>query len=153
MTKDLLTIKLIQECILQPHPIMKPRGAIIELAYNPALTEFNVNDYIKQSKKSRRSEKLEDKIKPVLQYTMVGKCLAFRRKQLNTTFILRNVVDLTSYEMTFALFSPFITQYWIRPISKTRTKYTKGTQYYLRRTAPVKSCVPFDYVVEEIITI
>ena len=42
-------------------PNNKTRGGVIELAYNPILTQFNINDYIKQSKKSRRSEKLEVK--------------------------------------------------------------------------------------------
>jgi len=150
MKQDILKIRLIQEVILQPHPIIKPRDAIIELAYNTAMTQFNINDYIKQSKKSRRSEKLEDKIKPILQYSMVGKCLSFKRCGLNTTFLLRNVIDLSSYEMTFALFSPFVIQFWIRPTFKTKNVYKPGNQYYLRQHAPVKSHVPFKYIINEI---
>ncbi len=146
MTQTILKKRLIQETILQPHTIIKPRAAIMELTYNTALTQFNINDYIKQSKKSRRSEKLEDKEKPILQYTMVGQCLSFRKRGFNTTFLLRNVIDLISYEMAFSIYSPILTKFWIRPNHNKKKRKTKGTQYYLRNHAPSKSAIPFMYV-------
>ena len=74
MTKKLKNIRLQQETILHTHSLIKPRQEIIEIAYNIALTQFNINDYIKQSKKSRRSEKLEAKEKPVfnIQWWVTG---------------------------------------------------------------------------------
>jgi len=147
MTNKILLSNLIKEATLQSNPMIRPRGGIIEVAYESNMTKFNVNDYITQSKKSRRSEKLETKDKPILQYTMVGRCLNFRKNGVSTSFIIRNILDLVSYEMTFSLYSPFLKLFFIRYYSRTNIKYTRAHQYYLRKHSPVQSLIPFDYVV------
>jgi len=131
-------------------PIIKPRNSVIEVYFDPEQTKFNINDYIKLSKKSRRSEKLEDIEKPILQYTMVGKCIFFRRRGINSSFTIRNVINLCPFEMSYPLFSPYLTQFFIvRFLSEKLIRYNRASAYQYRRIAPSKSQIDFDYVTNE----
>lgn len=129
--------------------IMKPRGEIVELAFNSAFTHFDTNDFVKQSKKTR-SHKVESRAKDILTYSVVGKCITYKNRGSNTTFIIRNVVDLCSFEMTFFLFSPLLKYYCIRDVNKKTQKmcYKNAKAYFLRKSSPSKSQVPFEYVIE-----
>lgn len=132
--------------------LLRPRGEIIDIAFNTAFTHFNVQDYVKQSKKTR-SNKIEYAEKEVLLYSMVGKCIRYRNRGFHTTFIIRNVTDLTSYELTYFIFSPLLLYYCIRkaPRGIIKHPYKRATTYFLRQHAPVKSVVPFDYVLNYVV--
>lgn len=134
-------------------PLIRPRGEIIEIAFNSAFTHFNVQDYVKQSKKTR-SHKIEYAEKQVLLYSVVGKCIRYRNRGFDTTFIIRNVIDLTSYELTYFIFSPLLKYYCIRQAQHGIIKhpYKRATAYFLRRHAPVKSVVPFEYVLNYVVS-
>lgn len=149
MFKNVLASNFVRYISLYDRPLAKPRGRIIEIAYHPQMTYFNIQDFIHQSKKLR-SHKVDVKEKAILQYTIVGKCLHYKKNQLNTSFIIRNIINLTSFEMTFPLFTPIITLFFIRNY-KLSSEYKKSNKYYLRKKAPVKSLVKFDYVIENLI--
>jgi len=143
--------RLNNELTLSTIPLIKPRGKIIEIAFNTEFTHFNVQDFVKQSKKTR-SNKIEYAEKQVLLYSVVGKCIRYRNRGSYTTFIIRNVIDLTSYELTYFIFSPLLKYFCIRDTQEKTLKnpYKRATTYFLRTTAPVKSSVPFDYVLDYI---
>lgn len=144
MNRKLLINSLIQELILQPKFLVKPRRDILELIFNKKLTAFNANNFIKRSKKGASALKYSKT--DVLQYSMVGKCIKYNLSGTGTTFTIRNVIDLASYEMTLSLWSPLIKYFCIRDYKERRLKYTKSTQYFLRTHSPVRSMVSFHYV-------
>jgi len=150
MLENLNKQKLLRELSVRDNALVKPRGCIIELVLNPQVTKFNVNDYIKQSKKSRRSEKLETKEKPLLQYSMVGKCIYFRKKGLSSSFTIRNVLSLSAFEIHYAFFTILIDAYIVREFFKpnSRIHYKRTHQYYLRKLSPVRSLIDFEYVTD-----
>jgi len=129
--------------------LVLPRGKIIEIAFNSVFTHFNIRDYVKQSKKTR-SHKVDYIEKKVLQYSVVGKCIHYRNRGYHTTFTIRNVVDLASYELTYSIFSPLLKYYCVRNFREkiNQVTYKRATSYYLRKTSPVKSFVPFEYVID-----
>jgi ribosomal protein L19 len=131
--------------------LVLPRGKIIELTFDSAFTHFNIQDYVKQSKKTR-SHKVDYVEKKVLQYSVVGKCIRYRNRGYHTTFTIRNIVDLASYELTYSIFSPLIKSYSVRDFREgiNQHPYKRATAYYLRKTTPVTSLVPFDYVIDDI---
>lgn len=132
------------ELLVNQHAILKPRGRPIEIAYHAEMTKFEISDFIKQSKKTR-SHKVDIKEKALLQYTLVGKCIKFNNRGFHTTFTLRNIIDLTSYELNFSIYSPLIVVFLVRNYRKVR--YKKAHLYHLRQVEPVKSLVKYDYVI------
>jgi ribosomal protein L19 len=150
MLQSLILKQFAQHYVTSDHLLIKPRGMILEIDLDPKQTKFDINDYIKLSKKSSRSMRLEKQIKPTLQYSIVGKCIRFQKKGINTSFLIRNVITLVPFEMTFAFFTSFITNYIIRDFTKpnSRLKYKRGNQYHLRRVSRVRSRIVFDYVVD-----
>jgi ribosomal protein L19 len=149
----ILLKSLIRQITISEIPIIKPRGSIMQLAFDPEFTKFNINDYIKLSKKSRRSEKLIDKEKPILQYFMLGKCVFFRKRGLNSSFTIRNLVTLAPFEMSYALFAPSISGYSIIDffIKELLKMYGRATKYDLRRSQPSKSQAEFFYVMGQVV--
>jgi len=139
------------EVILSTIPLARPRGEIIDLVFDTDFTHFHIQDYVKQSKKTR-SNKIEYAEKEILLYSMVGKCIHYKNAGFHTTFTIRNVVDLASYELTYFIFSPLLKYYSIRRAKHGIIKppYKRATTYFLRQHAPVKSAVPFEYVLDEI---
>jgi len=139
---------LIRQITISDIPIIKPRGRIMQLAFDPEFTKFNINDHIKLSKKIRGSEKLIDKEKPILQYFMLGKCVFFRKRGLNSSFTIRNLVALAAFEFSYALFAPCICGYSIMDffIKELIKKFKRATKYELRRGKPSKSQAEFFYV-------
>jgi ribosomal protein L19 len=137
------------DMILSTIPLRRPRGEIIEIAFNTEFTHFNIQDFVKQSKKTR-SNKVEYAEKQILLYSMVGKCIHYRNRGSHTTFTIRNVVDLTSYELTYFIFSPLLKYYGIRQTQHNIIKhpYKRATAYFLRHHPPVESATPFDYVLD-----
>jgi len=135
-----------QHLALTPKSLGKPRGQVIQVILNTKYTKFDIVDYLKQSKKTRRSEKLVRKEKAILQYSVVGKCLSFRRASINSTCILRNVVNLCPFESSYNVFSPLITDFVMRNHFYPQP-YKKTSQYYLRKKSPSKSQITFSYVI------
>lgn len=145
MLNQLLLTQIVRTLAQEDRPMTKLRSRILTIALNPVLTKLNITNFIKQSKLARRSKKSDFTEKAVLQYQLTGKCLRLRRQQLNTTFLIRNIISLTSFEMNFPLFSPLISQYIVHTPRKRCFKH--ANQYFLRRHAPVKSKITFDYVI------
>lgn len=150
MKNNLILEKFAKELCFIQRPLVSVRSLIIELDFDRQQTKFNILDYIKQSKKSSRSVKLEKQIKPTLQYSIVGKCIKFHKRGLNSSFIIRNIISLTSFEMSFSFFTSFISLYIVRDFFKptSRLHYKRSNQYYLRKVSPVRSRIVFDYVTD-----
>ena len=144
----LLLKSLIRQIIICEIPLVKPRGRMMQLAFDPDFTKFNINDYVKLSKKSRGSEKLIDKEKPILQYFMLGKCVFFRKRALNSSFTIRNLVALAPFEILYAVFAPCISGYSIIEffIKELIKNFRRATKYELRIGQPSKSQAEFFYV-------
>jgi len=125
------------QLILSTIPLTNPRGKIIEISFNSEFTHFNIQDFVKQSKKTR-SNKIEYAEKQILRYSVVGKCIRYRNRGYETTFIIRNVIDLASYELTYFIFSPLLQYYTIRNTQSKVIKnpYKRATAYFLRTMHP-----------------
>jgi len=150
MFEKILLKNLIRHMVIRDIPLVKPRGRIIQLEFDPEYTKFNINDYIKLSKKSRRSEKLIDKEKAILQYCMIGKCVFFRKRGLNSSFTIRNVLTLCPFEICYMIFATSLSAYSIMNFdSDSKKLYNRTTLYNLRINQPAKSQVNFYYVVGE----
>jgi hypothetical protein len=152
MLKNLLLKKVIREVVIRDHLILKPRGFIVELWFDPQWTEFDLQEYIKLSRRSRRTKKPLEKETPLLQYSMLGKCIAFRKRGINSSLTIRNVISLCSYEITYAFFSTNILTYVVHDLLKKnkRFRYKRASRYELRKQSPVKSQTDFDYVIDEV---
>lgn len=143
--------QLLREVILRDRVILKPRGGIVELLLNPQLTKYNANDFIKESNKSRRPKKTDNKDKSFLQYCMVGKCMAFHKRGIDSSFTLRNVVSLCPFEMTYSLFTSYITAFVIRDLFKKsrRIHYKRSSHYEYRKISPHRTRIDFEYVIDK----
>jgi ribosomal protein L19 len=144
---DLIYVKsLINHMVVYDRVVEKPRQHVLQFLLHPDCTKFNTLDYTKQSKKSRRSEKLDVKEKPLLQYSMVGKCITATKARLSSTMGIRNVVNLCPFEMIYAVFAPFLTAIIIRGLFSKLTMYRRSTHYDLRKTSPHRSRADFSFV-------
>eukprot|EP00823_Brevimastigomonas_motovehiculus_P003194 TRINITY_DN1933_c0_g1_i1.p1 TRINITY_DN1933_c0_g1~~TRINITY_DN1933_c0_g1_i1.p1 ORF type:complete len:253 (+),score=41.20 TRINITY_DN1933_c0_g1_i1:43-801(+) len=86
---------------------------------------FQAGDWIKITRKiSLSSDKVEE---------IKGLCLARRNRSVASTFLIRNAVMGEGFEMTFQLYSPFITKIEIIKRMKTR----RAKVYYMR-DRPIK---------------
>jgi ribosomal protein L19 len=117
---------------------------VVHVLLNKNLTKFDIYNYITQSKKSRRSQRVVKRIKTVLQYQFRGICLGLKNRGVNSTLLLRNVIDLFPIEFNLPIFSPMIIGYWESSIYKRKVLRKKA--YYLRKKIATMAKVSFDYV-------
>ena len=97
---------------------------------------------VKRYKEKRRAKALSDTL--LLQYCIVGKILSYRKSDISSSISLRNVITLTSFEMSFLIFSN-IAFYYVK--SQQHLKKTmRAKQYYLRKLNQTKSKQKFSYV-------
>lgn len=77
--------------------------------------------------------------------------MAFRKRGINTSFTLRNVVSLCSFEMNYALFTSFLTAFVIRDHFKKsrRIHYKRASHYELRKISPHRTRIDFAYVIDK----
>jgi ribosomal protein L19 len=125
----------------------KQNAGNCEFGLNQKLTKFDIRAIAyKQRSKKARSDEIRVREGGQLAYRYVGKVIKFRRSHnsLNNSILFRNVVDLASFELIMPIFSPLVTY-----TNFSQTKHKRTNAYYLRNTAPVKSKVEFNYVIEE----
>ena len=69
-------------------------GRLLVVHWRNEFTKFDINDYIKLSKK-QRSHELDKKEKEVLNYNYTGICISHKKnfESTATTFVIRNVFD------------------------------------------------------------
>ena len=97
----------------------------------------------KSTKKDRKYQK-ETFDENVQQYSIVGSVIFFRKLGKGSTFSLRNVVTLTSFEMNFMVFSCMILySYFMQKQSVNKLKLSK--QYYYRDISPSRSQVKWEF--------
>jgi ribosomal protein L19 len=119
---------------------------IVNILFNKNFTKFDIYDYITQSKKSRRSQRVVKRVKTVLQYQFCGICLSFKNKAINSSILCRNVIELFPIEFTIPIFSPWVTSYWESDIYKR--KICRNRAYYLRKKVATAAKFSFDYVLD-----
>ncbi len=111
-----VTTKIIQKTLILNVELYK--GAIVEFGLAQKLTKFNIYAilYSLRSKK-QRSHEIQVRAGGMLLYQYMGKILKIKKPfkdKLSASILLRNVVDLVSFEMNIKIFSPLITKMIIR---------------------------------------
>jgi ribosomal protein L19 len=113
-------------------------GKITGVAFNTSMTKFDVSQYVVASKKSRKSMGKEVKIKTILHYYFVGICISFKKRAINSSFVIRNVLSLFPVEMSFPAFSPLIANFG-SSIRKKDSRIKANKLLYLREKPATKS--------------
>jgi len=104
-------------------------------------TKFDIKSIAhKQRSKKARSDTITVREGGNLAYHMEGKLIRFKKNHnpINNSMLIRNNVDLTSFEMVIPVFSPLATK-----ISASGRMKRKA--YHLRKAAPHKSKLEFEY--------
>jgi ribosomal protein L19 len=121
---------------------------ICEFTLNRKITKFDIYaiSYAHRSKKAR-SDTIRVREGGNLFYRYVGKIIKFRKAHnpINTSILLRNVLDLASFELVVPVISSLVTNFFVAMIRKCKILHA----YHLRWVAPVKSKVTFQYVMED----
>ena len=85
----------------------------------------------------------------MLPYQYMGKILKIKQTggdKLSTAIILRNIVDLVSFEMNIKIFSPLIIKMNIKIAEGLLKRLSRSNLWYLQKKAPVASKSPWIYV-------
>lgn len=124
-------------------------GMVLSVNFDKKITNFNVSDFIKTSKKLR-SNIVEVQILDIFQYNFVGLCLRHKKDRylINTSFLIRNTFDRIPYELNACLYSPAIESIHILRYIEKIIRITHSKYYYLRNKPMPESTVPFDYVID-----
>lgn len=143
-----ITNELIQKILILTKNFNK--GAIVEFALAQKFTKFDIYAilYSLRSKKQRSNE-IKVREGGNLPYRYMGKILKIKnpsKDKLSTAIILRNVVDLVSFEMNMKIFSPLITKMNIK-IAESQLRFLRSNSFFLRRKPPVASKSPWIYVI------
>jgi len=147
------TKTLIEHYSLRDRPLIDPRGRIICVQMYPHASLSPIYNKIVTTKKYRGSEQLETiEIPKDNRYTITGLCLNFRKRGLNSSFTIRNVLTLVVFEMKYPVFSHFISSYSILTLTRCKIQfnYKRASLYSLRKQSPVLSRVVFDYITDNI---
>jgi len=123
-------------------------GFIVEAGWKPAATAFNMQDYIRVSKK-HRSNIVEVVERDVFQYCFCGICIKHQayHGDLNASFLLRNVFSSIPFETSIVLYSPIIDFIGAFVDRKKLIGVIRNKFYYLRKKPLPRSHVPFMYII------
>ena len=117
MEKKTIIIKRVLREIIQKSLILDVnlyKGAVVEFALAQKLTKFDIYSilYSLRSKK-QRSHEIQVRSGGNLPYQYMGKILSIKtpfKDKLESSIILRNVIELISFEINIKIFSPLITK-------------------------------------------
>ena len=142
--------KLLQQILLTGLATSVPFAcrARCEFWLNKKLTKFDIGAITRRIRsKKARSDSINVRAGGDQAYRYSGKILKFRRSHngANNAVLIRNVVELASFEITIPVLSPLVTNA-IYP--RVNVANTRGNAYYLRTAAPVKSKTEFKYIIE-----
>jgi len=122
-------------------------GEILHINLAVSYTKFEMEDYIKKSKKLRSDITYRIKRDPV-EYQMTGLCVkAYIDYYLtDSRAILRNVFSSCAFEYICPFFSPFIENINIDTFRYKVSMKRRGTYAYLRKKPLPESVVLFHFV-------
>jgi len=104
MYNKVLLTDFIHKLSSSKRAVENPRGTLVRVILDAKVTYFDITDYMKFSRKTRRTVSFEKQKKTLLQYTYVGKPIKFNSNYISTTLTMRNSHMLFSYETIFHLF-------------------------------------------------
>ena len=143
-----ITLKAIKAELLLSHKIVgipkTMRGKYSSQAYaalDKRFTKFDIKSIAhKQRSKKARSDTITVREGGNLAYHMEGKLIRFKKNHnpINNSMLIRNNVDLTSFEITIPVFSPLTTKL-------ATAGEMKRKAYHLRKAPPHKSKLEFEY--------
>ncbi len=140
--------KIIQKPLILNYKLYK--GTIVEFGLSQKLTKFNIFEilYSLRSKK-QRSHEIQVRAGGMLSYQYMGKILRIKKPfkdKLSLSIILRNVVDLISFEINIKIYSPLVTKMNIKFAEKYLQGFPRSNSFFLRKKSPVASRSAFIYV-------
>jgi len=123
-------------------------GSVVETAWKPSATAFNMQDYIKVSKK-HRSNVVEVIERDVFQYSFCGICIKRQAHHgdFNASVLLRNVFSSVPCETSIVIYSPLIDFIGVVNNRKKLIGVIRNKLYYLRKKPLPRSIVPFMYII------
>ena len=122
-------------------------GEIVHVHLTVASTKFEVEDYIKKSKKLRSD--ISDRVKrDPLEYQFVGLCLKARLDEnlTDSRVLLRNVFSGCAYEYYCPIYSPNVANFSIDSIRSKIQMRRRGFYGYFRRKTLPENTVIFTFV-------
>ena len=126
------------------------KGSIARLVLATKMTKFDIYSILfAQRSKKQRSNEIRVRSGGMQQYQYMGKILDLKKSRkdpLSLGIIIRNVVDLVSFELNLKIFSPLITNFELKTPKNLKSNFARSNSFFLRRSHPVKAKSEFNYV-------
>jgi len=141
---------LLETLIITGKPYLIPYNYryIVDIWLDPRLTQFDIGAIAKRKRsKKARSDQIIVRAGGQQRYRYSGKIIKLKNHHngINNSILLRNIVELASFEISVPVFAILATDVFYQ---KHHAEKTRAHSYHLRKSSPVKSKSVFNYVIE-----